>query len=90
VSTNTGTRIHRPNCPSSNLSVEISEKRVNARCQFFLLQSNWEPHFFYSFYSFYSFRPEDAVDAFPALVDAVEALLSGSEEKVLRCVLYTN
>jgi len=44
------------------MSVEIPEKRVNPRSQFFLLQSEGEP------VSFYSFRPEDAVDAVPALV----------------------
>ena len=130
------------------MSVEIPDKRVNPRSQFFLLQSEGEP------ISFYSFRPEDAVDAVPALVvdissgglqiltadtselaqksyrlelvtggrvgsgkqydvhsvwsrpdgvnvrtgfasdegstllDEVDALLSGSEAKVLRCVLY--
>jgi hypothetical protein len=132
------------------MSVEISEKRVNARSQFFLLQSDGEP------ISFYSFRPEGVVDAVPALVvdlsggglqiltanaktlaqtsyrlelvsggrvgsgkqfdvhsvwsrpdgvnertgftadkgsalmEEAEVLLSGSEDKVLRCVLYPN
>ncbi|NVO04473.1 MAG: hypothetical protein HXX19_00150 [Rhodoferax sp.] len=139
-----------PTCLSPNMSVEISEKRANARSQFFLLQSGGEPH------SFYAFRPEDAADAVPALVvdlsggglqiltanakglaqqsyqlelvtngrvgsgkhyrvhavwsrpdgvnvrtgfasdegselvKEVEVLLAGSDDKVLRCVLYPN
>ena len=63
---------------STNMYVENSEKRVNARSQFFLLQSDGNP------ISFYSFRPEDVVDAVPALIvdlssDGLQILTANAE-----------
>lgn len=44
------------------MPIDMLDKRVSPRSQYFLLQTDGEP------VSFYSFRPEDAVDAVPALV----------------------